>query len=486
MPRFGCFELIATCGRCDSPVPVNAPTRSLRCGSCGESVHLPPEIIAGLINDFDEEHPELQRGHGSGGTLISGSGRYVYSYWRLRPRCGVCETALDTASVAPGDPLICRECGEAYAYLHPPEWLTAEAPAVSACVCRHRFVDAPEAAGGETPDGESPVAMGCPQCGGFLELDMSAGRMQRCGYCGEDVRIPDGLWHRLRPPVKAREWFCILDGPTLAQRRMERRRGDLEEQKAEMRRRTPPPLRSARASGALGRTFRFIALAALVPLFTALAAIAAGASATQAVPIMSLSVGTVILGLIMVPAFSCSISYRWGWAGKCKERMTELAAERGWEHSGSHHRSCMGRIGSDVGGREFRLHPGEEYAVEVDQDSPGLYLKTEAPAWPPDGLVRFTTGDPGFDRLFPVRYADPRLADAIESSPGKILEPFGPFLSRWEGALARFRLDWSSMEAHLAPGHEKSPRWLYPEEIEPLLYSMMDLAKRVERVSDRS
>ena len=484
MARYVCFELIATCRRCDSPVPLNAPLRKIRCSSCGEIVRIPPDTLGGLVNDFDEEHSQLDRGHGSAGTLFSGAGRYSYKYWRLPPRCGGCGEPLDTSGGPVDDALICSKCGTRHAYSVAPEWLRAVAPASAAIVCQSRFTGEAQREEKARSNDRAPVAMACSNCGGFMKLDMSAGRMQRCDYCESEVRVPEGLWKRLCPPVIAQEWFVILEGPTLEERREERRRQDLQEEKRELRNRSAPDLRKGRSSGAIRRVTRVVSAVAALPLLVVLAFLATGSSFEDVGILLALSVAVLFLSVIMVPAFSREISYRWGWAGRCRRALSQLAQGRGWEHQGHQHGTAMGWIRAELDGRDVEIHPDEEYAMEVEVEDPAIYLKTEAPASPTNELERFTTGNVEFDSHFPIRYARRELAAAIEENPAILLEAFEPFLSRWRGALARLRLDWSSLEAHLAPGHKSkgSTRWLYPEDIEPLLDSMVELARRIEGI----
>jgi len=197
-----------------------------------------------------------------------------------------------------------------------------------------------------------------------------------------------------------------------------------------------------------------------------------------------------IVYIALLGSFSSNIAYRYGFPGTCKRAMAALAEKHSWKHEGAEYRNTMGFINAKCKGREIEIKPDNDYAIEVDIDDSPFHLKTEPPAWPQEGLQRFSTGNPHFDETFPIRYATPELVKKMKESPDaqqKILSPIFWFLDRWGEKLGKLKVDWSSISVHLAPGHvEKSfstARYLYADEIEPLLEDMIVTAKAIDDIA---
>ena len=87
MQRYGCFKISTTCKSCGQPLPVNGPFDKITCTSYFNDVNISQDILAGFLNDFEEEFEGLDEGQGTGGTLMSGNETYKYSYWKLEPYC---------------------------------------------------------------------------------------------------------------------------------------------------------------------------------------------------------------------------------------------------------------------------------------------------------------------------------------------------------------------------------------------------------------
>ncbi len=491
MPRYGCFELQTDCRKCGQPVPVNGPFRHVTCSSCFAEKYIDPDIITGIMNDFEEEYQGLDEKAGSGGTIMSGSGTYKYGSWRLKPRCPDCENPLEDTEPDRDGTVACGGCGRKFEVYPAPEWLTSEVPSAVQCISAGRESTGEKQNEIVDEDAPGPVVMSCPQCGGTLSISAASERILKCEYCKVDVYVPDQVWTRLHPVETTAEWFVIFDGKTAKQLQVTRRRRDDKEEKKALKGWRKRPLPKS------GLSFKNIVIK-LVFIFAAILVVTAigletgGSDPQKKWETLSGLAKIMIIGAAtLIPvafAFSGMISFRFGILGKCKRKMKDLAEANDWKFWGAENHTCMGYLDGTWKGKDFELDPGDEYAVEVDIDDSLFYLKTEPPGYPPENMVRFTTGDNRFDTIFPIRYGDYKTARKINESPEayeKLLAPVNWFLDRWEAKLALMKIDWSSVGVHLAPGHKEQMgayRYLEPDVIEPLLEDTVTLAKAIEAV----
>ena len=487
MNRYGCFQIRTSCGSCGQPVPVNGPFRELTCGSCFEKVSIPADIYAGFMNDFEEEYEGYAEGEGSGGTLMSGSGTYKYGVWRLTPRCSSCKRQL----VIPDPPGMIRcECGTVYHLCSGPDWLTSEVPSLLWYISR----EAPP--GSEMPqsgsalagaDSQKPIVMNCPQCSGALSISAGNERIMTCSYCDSEVYIPDAIWKRLHPVKKVQEWFACFQGKTEKQLLAERRVRDKEEEKEELAgwkaRALPEKVRNG------FRPYVFLAFTMVLLYLTGAVIESYSGKGNFLDALRSLApfgFALLAVGIPVFMVFRILFSGRTGHGKACRNAMEALALSNDWEHRV--YGNGPGEIRETVRGREIEIHPGEEYAVEVDINESVFYLKTEPPGYPPEGMHRFTTGDSEFDSLFPFRYAEPEIAARLENGEMEALKPVKDFLDRWAPRLGRLQIDWSSVSVHITPGcndpMDSGSRYLLPEDFEPLLNHTMKLAEELDGLAE--
>ena len=499
MPRYGCFEIRTSCNNCGQPVPINGPLLSITCSSCFETLSISADTLAGFCNDFEEEFLGFEKGEGSGGTQMGGGGTFEFSYWRLEPRCSSCKTPLPKPDTDVDETIACTECGASHEVYPAPDWLRDLVPSAVQCYSVER--EHPEEGRAVKPvdDAAKPVVMGCPQCGGTLSITAQSERILTCDYCKVEVYVPDAIWTRLHPVRSTEEWFLVFEGKPPKEREAEQRIKDEQEEREALRRWKSKPMRTApknmkpkmlRIPFVIG--FTLIAAVLLVILTTAIMlplGYDAETTGTVAGKIMQVVIIVGIVAIAMLGSFHSNIAYRYGFPGRCKRAMAELAKKHSWKHTGAEYRTSMGFIDASYKGREIEIKPDNDYAIEVDIDDPPFSLKTEPPGYPPEGLQRFSTGDPRFDEIFPIRYATPALVKRMGESPEaqrKVLSPLYWFLDRWEDKLGVLKVDWSGISVHLAPGHtEKSfsnIRYLYPEEIEPLLEDMIVTARAIEAI----
>lgn len=486
MERFACLEIRTSCGSCGQPVPVNGPFREIACSSCFETVRVPADIYAGFMNDFEEEYGGNAEGEGSGGTLMSGSGTYKYGVWRLTPRCSSCKKPLLLPDT-PGE--IRCECGSVYHLFDGPDWLNSLVPSLRRCIT-------PEAPPGSEPskrdkdfpssDSQKPIVMSCPQCSGALSISASNERIMTCAYCDTEVYIPDAIWKRLHPVKKVEEWFACFSGKTQKQLLSERRIRDKEDEKKELAgwkaRAVPEKVKNG------FRPFIVFFVVFMLLYLTAAALTASsgkGGFADALVGNGPYGGAALAVGIPLFIVFQAFFSGKTGHGKECRRALAELALTNNWEHTV--YGNGPGEIRETVKGRDVEIHPGDEYAVEVDLDESVFYLKTEPPGYPPEDMHRFSTGDQSFDGVFPFRYAEPEVAARIENGELDALEPIYGFLKTWGPKLGRLKIDWSSACVHVLPGchdpMDTGSRYLLPEDIEPLFEDMMKLAAELDRLA---
>ncbi|MFO7627433.1 MAG: hypothetical protein R6V62_09265 [Candidatus Fermentibacteraceae bacterium] len=486
--RYACIEISTTCDSCGQPFPLNGPYTVFTCLACLEEKKVPPDTVGGLINDFEDEYEGLLDGQGSGGTLMSGSGTYKYGLWRLPPRCPKCKKVLPLPGSSGPALIACTKCGESYHYFPAPDWLMRAVPSAVFCIT----AQPPPDDGGREPlvvndASATPVVMSCPKCAGALSVTTGNERVMKCAYCGSEVYVPDAVWTRLHPVRKTLEWFVGLGGPTQKQINAQQRVRDEEAEKKELdswKVRTAP----RKAARNIKPMLPFLAIiAAIVAVMTILFSLG-GESAGIVAKAAPIVLAVLFFAIPLWIGLSSVLSGRIGPSRGCKQALAALAAKHGWKHDGAEFKNYTGTINDKYRGRDIEIDPADEYAIEVEVDDSVFYLRSEPPGYPPENMQRFTTESASFNDFFPIRYAKAETVERMKSSiPGqeKLLLPFTWFMQRWEGKLARMLVDWSSVQAHIAPGHLSvmdSPRYLLPEDIEPLLEDMVTLAAAIDAV----
>ncbi len=493
MPRYGCFEIRTTCSSCGSPLPINGPYTRFSCTSCFESISIPPDRIAGFLNDFEEEYEGLSDGQGSGGTLMCGSGTFEYGCWRLEPRCSSCKTPLEIPEVQGSSIVRCSKCATEYHLFPSPEWLQKLVPSARFCCTTQpppgdnddKVVEIDE-------DSTKPIVMSCPQCAGALSVSARSERIMECGYCNSEVYVPDAIWKRLHPVSKTEEWFVCFEGKNMTQLQAERRKKDVEEEKEELQKwrlkSTPKRVKNKLRSvlRILGGFFTLVIAVSVLITLTGNEKQDISERLSRYTPFLIIPVA---VGIPVWFAFRSMFSSRIGKGKECKRAIALLAEKHDWKHKGAEYKGSLGYIDTKYRGRDIEVYPGDDYAIEVEINDSPFYLKTEPPGYPHDGVQRFTTGDSRFDNLFPFRYATPELAERIEKSLDEamvVLAPIYWFLDRWQKKLGRFKIDWSDAAVHLIPGHvevmDSGNKYLLAEDIEPLLEDMIVLAAGIDAI----
>lgn len=494
MQRYGCFEIRTTCSSCGQSLPINGPSKQLSCTACFEDMTISTDIIAGFLNDFEEEYEGLTEGQGRGGTLMSGSGTFKYSYWKLEPRCSSCKKPLIIPEAMSNSTVRCSECNTEYHLYAIPDWLQKLVPSARFCCAQQPPPIENDSTRIEIDEySTKPVVMSCPQCAGALSVSARSERIMECGYCNSEVYIPDAVWKRLHPVRKTEEWFVCFEGKNMKQLQVERRVRDIEEEKKELQK-----WRLKNAPKKARRKFRsvltiFGVFLAVVIVTTVILDLTGGDQQnvselySRYAPFFIVPVA---VGIPLWFVFKSMFSSQIGKGKGCKQALARLAKKHDWKHEAAEYKSSLGYIRAKYRGRDIEINPGDDYAIEVDLNDSPFYIKTEPPGWPHDGVQRFTTGDSRFDNLFPIRYATPELAERIEKSADEAriaLAPVYWFLDRWQQKLGRFKIDWCDAAVHLIPGHvevmDSGNKYLLAEDLEPLLEDMVVLAAGIDAIA---
>ena len=198
-------ECSIKCPRCDRPVFLNGPVTSVRCRSCQSEIDVPVDFWEGILEDGIPDMRETELGTGTGSTIF-GTFNTSLTLGRLDPYCDSCKTDFENPwQLAPGEEYKCRECGELYPVSSPPQWMAEKLGGVAMLINAEMNGKDGEDDRAETSE---PVALACPQCGGWLQVDGSE-RLISCQYCDVQVYLPDDLWFKLHPVRKKRRWFVV-------------------------------------------------------------------------------------------------------------------------------------------------------------------------------------------------------------------------------------------------------------------------------------
>ncbi len=220
------IELRVGCAGCGKPIPINAFTPRITCGSCNRSAQLSDEQWHSLLEDALDEAPELEVDEGSTATIMTGSGTYHLMYGNQPPRCASCKTAVPEAAgeLAAQGRIGCVGCGKPMSIRQAPPSL--QALGVKLVIGEDAAQLASGADGGgpggavteSAPRAANPVVLYCPHCKAPLSVDGS-NRMVRCQYCSTDVYLPDDLWTRLHPVAEVSRWYLVFGGAVDVARR---------------------------------------------------------------------------------------------------------------------------------------------------------------------------------------------------------------------------------------------------------------------------
>lgn len=216
--RFGRFHLITSCQNCGRPLPLNGPLRQVHCGHCQKESDFSQDFWKSMMETIEEDYHELEWGLGYIGTVMLGGVVVKYRSYREAPACPNCGKIHENPMVPEGEDgeLECSQCGSKIDTFPVPGWLKKVYPAAKQIYCGQREWQQKNAGAALVSDETSiaPKVLACPSCGTPLKVTEASERIVLCESCDLDIYIPDGLWQRLHPADKAREWFVRFAGKT--------------------------------------------------------------------------------------------------------------------------------------------------------------------------------------------------------------------------------------------------------------------------------
>ncbi len=193
--RFACIKLGNTCGNCKARIPVNGPLLHPVCPTCGAERNFPPQAIGSMLAWVAETKPR------SAGWLFHSGFHFTHKMTRTAPFCRQCETDLPLVPLGTDATIECPKCSASYATFPVPAAIQPFAGAARQLYCGERDGD-------ERPARENaPVVHPCPSCGAELTIGQETGRVHRCEFCGNDIFLPDEVWHRFHPVTEILPWF---------------------------------------------------------------------------------------------------------------------------------------------------------------------------------------------------------------------------------------------------------------------------------------
>lgn len=204
----------ADCPACGQPVPLNAPAQSAHCAACARDFALPPAVFAEVLLRFDDAYPAKVDPFPKGADGTIGELSVHATYPSGGPVCEKCGHELALAA-PPSEGTVtfaCAACGDPAACYPAPDWLRALVPTATHIAVADTTAVASSAASQPRHDESRPVLMPCPGCGASLKLTSDTTRTLQCGFCKNDVYLPDDLWRRLHPVRTVAPWYVRFEG----------------------------------------------------------------------------------------------------------------------------------------------------------------------------------------------------------------------------------------------------------------------------------
>ena len=208
------IEAGMTCPSCESFIPLNALTATVRCPACGDGHEMGAEGWASLLEDAVKETYSFEENEGRSSTMF-GLFNWKLQYGRQMPRYSGTTESIPPDSILDGlaeGRVLHPVTGEATVVRPLPDFCTEALGGVIALVGE----DPAMVPGGEDQmavPGEGvtgPVAFQCPGCGASLIVD-AGNRVSSCRFCDTSVTMPDELWQRLHPAKMKRCWYMLFD-----------------------------------------------------------------------------------------------------------------------------------------------------------------------------------------------------------------------------------------------------------------------------------
>ncbi|HEX6040635.1 HEAT repeat domain-containing protein [Longimicrobium sp.] len=194
-------QIRTACGKCGSPLPLNAMVPRLACPACSAENELSDAFWTAVLGDSSLSTCTIIT---EGRTVAMEVGRGA------DPECATCGATIPAREAMAGAEqgfVACGNCAARVRVRVPPKaWVLSG----FRLLVGEDEMQIP--AEGETlpvsRGAMGPVAFNCPNCAGVLQVDGSA-RVVKCGYCAGSAYLPDDLWHVFHPVAVARPWYLL-------------------------------------------------------------------------------------------------------------------------------------------------------------------------------------------------------------------------------------------------------------------------------------
>jgi len=225
--RHASIKARVDCRECGQPVPLDGPLKKAHCNMCQSDFPVKPGLWQSVLEEAENRHETLVGGAVHGDKVRQQGVEMTFELRVAVPACEQCGAAFPGEAVSTLEELqfCCTGCGDPASTYPMPTWLKQRVPAAVQVVSTDVVIPSvgSEGAAVVRPAEEAPrpVVMACPQCAGSLSIGVDSLRMHTCEFCGTDVYLPDGVWLRLHPVKKVREFFVGFAGPTPLERKRE-------------------------------------------------------------------------------------------------------------------------------------------------------------------------------------------------------------------------------------------------------------------------
>lgn len=204
------------CDSCMRKMPINALVPRVTCPKCGETRNISPLLWLRMLGENLASAPRLRDSDFEYHSCLSGADSFDVAHARSDPPLPGQLAAIQATELQRA----VRE-GSFSAPSLPRPWSLREAPEeIRRELPGLLFLldEAPEllpapvegaALPGRTRD-DSPRALGCPHCGGALDVDGTQ-RCVPCPFCEGRVSLPWDFWLRLHAQREQRTWYALYD-----------------------------------------------------------------------------------------------------------------------------------------------------------------------------------------------------------------------------------------------------------------------------------
>lgn len=197
------------CPECSNPIFINGPTETVFCPNCMiEIKNIKSEILYCVRHCYDniKEKPMKERRYED--ILTSA---FSYNYGNNPPKCSECGEKIPIKKLVEQENkkhwnIKCEKCDNLIPVSRIPKWIRKKIPFARITINAKLEQSIPKNIETSNNIEIEGITLSCPKCGASLDVDGTK-RAIECKYCSTSVYIPDNMWLRLHPVIKAIEWY---------------------------------------------------------------------------------------------------------------------------------------------------------------------------------------------------------------------------------------------------------------------------------------